>query len=1138
MSAVTRSTITSRSTSTVRTAGTSSSSSSSFSIPGVVPADGHGLNSLFVPVVEGGGPVASLEARAAVFKECAAQAIAAANEAVADAAKINSAHAEIVNQHRKLFLAKAFRINPDGTPINNPALQLTDAAPEYKSVKSLQQYNYIIYCLTHWGDNATLKTLPDDEAQKVKAFRMKNRNGYNYEKMYALQETKSPDGTSKILLVHKKNNGIVSHMLDIFDVIHEAHCRMGHMRIEKTLANCRPQFFSPTYDLCKLYIEDCYVQPSIPLRKGAKKPIISSHFRDRIQVDLIDMRTMRKHDVYGLMKRWIMTVKDHSTGLVYLASLPQKKAEYVAAELENYFGFAGFPHILHTDNGKEFIATLVVDMMMRHNPNCFLVTGRPRTPRDQGSVENANKLVKQVLMSISRQRRMEGIETNWTKILGQVMSVCNSHSGIRKLSTSSYEAVFGQPYHPELRCTVSEMRGCRTIEQRLRLSPDERLAKYVRDNDIVDYISELGGGSSLISDIDAESDLNGDDEEEGVDLNDNSFPEALSNNDSYSSSFFGVDFSAESLGPTAGTEFHAKTEDNRDPSVLVHHAGGCSSINHSPSVGGESISSAVDACGPDVFSNPSGGVEAQKSAVHDDGHSLHTFTSSADAEKTDDKDLARKKDALSISSSSTTDELDDSQLQANKVKYWPYTRSADYRVFTLAEAWEHGNIARKHKSLGDNKEYTFLMPTLECEHCCHPHGCFCLQVGDKHYIETITTTTNWYDGLFISTFAQLAAHYAHSTVALPERNMTYPDVLPQLIHVTYAGGQVRLDQCSSLRADTTAVVAVCHERDHYAVLEINLTKKLIRIYDGLNMDLDRWFKHVFYALKRCMLCPLSATPQPIPDEPVLVKRHGRFAKGSNKSIQGYQIVIRDSCVSYQWRYERGTFLRQVDGYNCGPIACVKILEMFGLATSDDLALGYQMGRLRQVVKHYWDRFMDRCHKDMIVRVRELLPMSIPPASTTASSQAATVISAAVMASSKAEVDPNYLCFCYCDSPEMDILRLVCCQNTVHRQCYIAHLMNFTQCPYCRAVVDDVAPFLECPSIPRSMIFDNSTHDNVNLMKSPPPTTPTTSTVKRNLEDMMVSANESNKNTPLRLTDVVRSESQEKKGKGNMNRLRR
>ena len=52
----------------------------------------------------------------------------------------------------------------------------------------------------------------------------------------------------------------------------------------------------------------------------------------------------------------------------------QKKAEYVASELEKYFGFAGFPHILHTDNGKEFIATLVVDMMMRRTINVLYAT--------------------------------------------------------------------------------------------------------------------------------------------------------------------------------------------------------------------------------------------------------------------------------------------------------------------------------------------------------------------------------------------------------------------------------------------------------------------------------------------------------------------------------------------------------------------------------------------------------------------------------------------------------------------------------------------------------------------------------------------------------------------------------------------
>ncbi len=83
-------------------------------------------------------------------------------------------------------------------------------------------------------------------------------------------------------------------------------------------------------------------------RKGAKKPILSSEFCNCFQVDLIDMRTMRKKDVYGWMQRWIMTVKDHSTGLVYLCALPRKKADFVAAELEEFFGLVGYPTTFHT----------------------------------------------------------------------------------------------------------------------------------------------------------------------------------------------------------------------------------------------------------------------------------------------------------------------------------------------------------------------------------------------------------------------------------------------------------------------------------------------------------------------------------------------------------------------------------------------------------------------------------------------------------------------------------------------------------------------------------------------------------------------------------------------------------------------
>jgi len=127
-------------------------------------------------------------------------------------------------------------------------------------------------------------------------------------------------------------------MLNIFDVIHEAHSRQGHLKAEKTLAIMQPMHYITTLKLCTFFCLDCFVchekHPNVPPSKGAKKLILSLEFRDRIQVNLIDMRAMRKRDIYGNMQRWIMTVKDHLTGLVYLCGLPQKKAMYVAVELE------------------------------------------------------------------------------------------------------------------------------------------------------------------------------------------------------------------------------------------------------------------------------------------------------------------------------------------------------------------------------------------------------------------------------------------------------------------------------------------------------------------------------------------------------------------------------------------------------------------------------------------------------------------------------------------------------------------------------------------------------------------------------------------------------------------------------------
>ncbi len=135
--------------------------------------------------------------------------------------------------------------------------------------------------------------------------------------------------------------------------------------------------------------------------------------------------------------------------------------------------------MFNSDNGKEFIATVVVDFLMTSNPNCCIVTGCPRTPCDQGFVESDNIVVQQVLQCILLENHLRSIPVNWTKLLGQVMAVCNSHSNIRKNSVSNYEAVFGQKYHPQLKCNISEMSECKSIFHRLNFSPNEHLETCV-----------------------------------------------------------------------------------------------------------------------------------------------------------------------------------------------------------------------------------------------------------------------------------------------------------------------------------------------------------------------------------------------------------------------------------------------------------------------------------------------------------------------------------------------------------------------------------------------------------------------------------------------------------------------------------
>ncbi len=121
-----------------------------------------------------------------------------------------------------------------------------------------------------------------------------------------------------------------------------------------------------------------------------------------------------------------------------------------------------------------------------------------------------------------------------------------------------------------------------------------------------------------------------------------------------------------------------------------------------------------------------------------------------------------------------------------------------------------------------------------------------------------------------------------------------------------------------------------------------------------------------------------------------------------------------------------------------------------------------------------------------------------------------VVAVTVAALAQAEIDERQLCFSYCDSPNMELVRLKCCKQTVHQQCVLAYLGINSQCAYSRGAVIDIAGVLALPTIDRYELISTTT--------STPQQTPT---VKRDLQLMLLDQ------TPLRLSDQLRTESQEK-----------
>jgi len=112
-----------------------------------------------------------------------------------------------------MFLERAFGITSDGTVT-------IELKKEFKSVKTYEKYTDMIHVISNWGDDDVLKQASSDDpvASAIRKFRKSNTRGYNYVRDFKIEASETLDESQRLILKHKKSGGIVSHMLNMFEI--------------------------------------------------------------------------------------------------------------------------------------------------------------------------------------------------------------------------------------------------------------------------------------------------------------------------------------------------------------------------------------------------------------------------------------------------------------------------------------------------------------------------------------------------------------------------------------------------------------------------------------------------------------------------------------------------------------------------------------------------------------------------------------------------------------------------------------------------------------------------------------------------------------------------------------------------------
>jgi len=225
-----------------------------------------------------------------------------------------------------------------------------------------------------------------------------------------------------------------------YNVINQAHTAVSHGGRTKTYFELNSQYSWIPRFCVEIFLKQCLpCQTRKPLKQHVvSKPIISLGVMTRLQIDLIDMRTRPDKTSPDITYSWILNCIDHFSKFSWAFPLRNKSANEVATKLRDLFFTFGPPRILHSDNGREFIANVITELKNLF-PDLIFIRGRPRHSQSQGCIERANG----ILCDALGKWMCTNNSASWFFALAPVIYGINTRmSSVTK--TTPYEVMFGQ----------------------------------------------------------------------------------------------------------------------------------------------------------------------------------------------------------------------------------------------------------------------------------------------------------------------------------------------------------------------------------------------------------------------------------------------------------------------------------------------------------------------------------------------------------------------------------------------------------------------------------------------------------------------------------------------------------------------